>query len=187
MPLFSNAAAPSSDGGADLTGVQILIILNAIDGVIDFVAAAVFFILRSYLLSWLSTFVGPAIIHLFSLILFVLSLVFLLVGVTSFVLVYGLWKRRDWAWRWALTSAVISLAASIVGLSIGLGMVGVASNALIIYYLTRPEARAYFGKRALKESPALPEPGSIIQKFCTQCGNRLNERDIYCSSCGAKR
>jgi len=186
VPRFSNAVAPSSGGGAKPTGVQVLVILNAIDVVVDFVAALVFFVLRSFLLSWLSGFVGPAVISLLSLVLMVLCLVFLLVGMASFVLVYGLWKGCGWAWRWALTSAVVGLATSIVGLSVGLGIVGVASNALIIYYLTRPEARAYFGKVALQESSPLPESGSIVRKFCTQCGNRLNEKDDYCSSCGMK-
>ena len=152
----------------------------------DFIAAAVFLLIRSVSLSWLEILSGPGISRLVSLVLSILSFLFLVYGMTSFFLAYGLWKGRDWAWTWTLTSAIIGLAASIIALSIGIGMIGVASNALTIYYLTRIEVKAFFGKAPSLESKSSSRLPSM-ERFCVHCGNRLNEKEAYCTNCGSKK
>lgn len=153
------------------SGVEILIILAVIGGVIDIVGAAIVLILASASLSWLEIFVGLATVRLVFSILSAISILLIFYGMTSFLLTYGLWKGRGWAWTWALASAIVGLAASSIALGVGIGMIGVASNALAIYYLTRTEVKAFFGK---------------AHPFCHHCGNRFNRTDTYCSSCGSK-
>jgi hypothetical protein len=119
-------------------------------------------------------------------ILSALSFLFLVYGATSFFLAYGLWKGRGWAWNWTLTSAIIGLAASIIALGVGIGMIGVASNALTIYYLTRTEVKTFFGKGPLRESNSFSRQPSM-ERFCVHCGNRLDEKEAYRPSCGFKR
>jgi hypothetical protein len=134
------------------TGVDLLIILAIIGGIVDFLGAAVLIVVTSVSISWLGILVGPGMVRLVFLILSALSFLLIVYGASSFFLAYGLWKGRGWAWRWALTSAIVGLVMSIVLLGAGIGIVGVASNALSIYYLTRTEVKAFFGKATLGDS-----------------------------------
>ena len=167
------------------TGVDLLIGLAIIGGIIDFLAAAVFLVVRAVSLSWLENLVGSGIVRIVFWILSALSFLFLVYGVISIFLAYGLWKGRGWAWTWTLTSAIIGLATSIIALGVGIGMIGVASNALTIYYLTRTEVKAFFGKAPLRESKSFSNLPTL-ERFCVNCGNRLNEKEAYCPSCGSK-
>lgn len=169
------------------TGVDLLIILSVIGGFVDIIGAAVSLVATSVASSWLGIYVGPGIVRLVFLILSALSLLLLFYGGTSFFLAYGLWKGRGWAWTWARTSAIIGLAASLIAMGAGIGMIGVASNALIIYYLTRTEVKAFFGKASLTELKSFSNLPSVVEKFCVYCGNRLNRKEAYCPSCGSKR
>jgi hypothetical protein len=158
-----------------------------IGGFVDILGAAVIVVVTSVALSWVGVLVGPGIVRLVFLILSALSFLLLFYGVTSFFLAYGLWKGRGWAWTWALTSAIIGLTASIIALGAGIGMIGVASNALTIYYLTRTEVKAFFGKVFLPESKSFLSLPSVVERFCVYCGNRLSGKEAYCPSCGSKR
>ena len=161
--------------------MDLLVILAVVSGVIDILGAVLFVVVTSVSLSWLGIFVGPGIVRLVFLILSALSFLFLVYGMTSFFLAYGLWKGRGWAYRWALTSAIIGVAASIITLGVGIGMAGIASNALSLYYLTRTEVKAFFGK--IPESTRLP---SMVERSCLHCGSRLDGGETYCPSCGSK-
>jgi hypothetical protein len=167
--------------------VDLLVIFAVIGGIIDILGAVLLLVVTSVSLSWLGILVGPEIVRLVFWILSALSFLLLFYGVTSFFLAYGLWKGRGWAWTWALTSAIIGLAASIVALCVGIGMIGVASNALTIYYLTRTEIKAFFGKASLSESKSFSKLHSMVERFCVRCGNRLDRKEAYCPTCGSKR
>lgn len=185
-PILS-ATDDLSSSNSKPTGVDLLTILAVISGIVDFLGAAVFLVVTSLSLSWLGRLVGPESVRLVFLSLSALSFLFLLCGATSFFLAYGLWKGRSWAWTWALTSAIIGLAASIIALGVGIGIIGVASNALSIYYLTRTEVKAFFGKAPLPESKSYSGSPHMVERFCVYCGNRLNGKEAYCPSCGSKR
>ena len=169
------------------TGVDLLVILAMIGGIIDILCVALFLVVTSVSLSWLGIFVRPGIVRLVFLVLSTLSFLFLIFGVSSFFLAYGLWKGRGWAWAWALSSAIIGFAASILALVVGIGLIGVASNALTVYYLTRTEVKVFFGKAPIPESKNFSRLPSMVEMFCGHCGNRLNEKEAYCPNCGSKR
>jgi hypothetical protein len=158
-----------------------------VGGIIDIIGAALLLVITSVSLSWLGALVGPGIVRLVFLILSALSFLLLFYGGTSFFLAYGLWKGRGWAWNWAVTSAIIGLTGSIIALGIGIGIMGVATNALTIFYLTRTEVKAFFGKASLPELKSFSMLPSMVERFCVHCGNRLNGEEAYCSSCGFKR
>jgi uncharacterized OB-fold protein len=65
-------------------------------------------------------------------------------------------------------------------------MIGVASNALTVYYLTRTEVKAFFGKAPLLELKGFSRRFSMVGRFCVDCGNRLNGKEAYCPNCGSK-
>ncbi|MDN5847344.1 MAG: hypothetical protein L0H53_13845 [Candidatus Nitrosocosmicus sp.] len=72
----------------------------------------------------------------------------IIIGLAYFGVAYGLWQGLKWAW---IITLIVTVVAFISGLgSIIVGNVGavipVIINAIIIYYLFRPNVKAYFGK-----------------------------------------
>ncbi len=72
----------------------------------------------------------------------------IIIGLVYFGVAYGLWQGLKWAW---IITLIVTVLAFISGLgSIIVGNVGAAIpviiNAIIIYYLFRPNVKAYFGK-----------------------------------------
>ncbi len=74
--------------------------------------------------------------------------IFVVIGLASFVIGYGLWKGKGWAWRIALILSVIAIILGIGSIAVGdIGaLVYMLINAIVIYYLYRPNVKAYFGK-----------------------------------------
>jgi hypothetical protein len=114
-----------------------------IGGIIDLVAGAFSLVVASVYLSWLGILAGVAPA---GLLLSLVSFGSFIAGVLSFVLGYGLWKGRGWAWTWTLIFSILGLIVSIVGIAVGIGIIGVVIYAIIIYYLTRARVKAFFGK-----------------------------------------
>jgi hypothetical protein len=76
------------------------------------------------------------------------GIVLIAVGIASLAMAYGLWKGKRWAWTITL---ILSGIGIIFGLaSIGAGHTGAVIEiiiyAVIIYYLYRPNVKAFFGK-----------------------------------------
>jgi hypothetical protein len=74
--------------------------------------------------------------------------------IASFVVVYGLFTGRSWAWFVAVVLSTIGLVVNVISLVIANmftitgALVGIAINAIILYYLSRRKVRRYFGKVA---------------------------------------
>ena len=51
-----------------------------------------------------------------ALIMFVIYIILPVLGILSFVVAYGLWKRKDWGWTWASVLAIIGVIISIAGM-----------------------------------------------------------------------
>ena len=67
-----------------------------------------------------------------------------LVGIADFFIAYGLLKSSSSAWTLCLVFAIIGIALGIVLLPIGI--ISVITDAVIVYYLTRPHVRQFFRK-----------------------------------------
>jgi uncharacterized membrane protein (DUF2068 family) len=87
-------------------------------------------------------------------ILTVLGVLLIPLGIATLVVAYGLFKGKSWSWAVAvvlstigLTINVISLVTSNMGGITG-ALVGIAINAIVLYYLSRRNVRQYFGKVA---------------------------------------
>jgi len=169
-------------------GVRLLVVLTLVSGITELLVAAIFIVLASVSASWLGIIFGVGISRLVFLVLSVVSVGFLSYGVASFFLAYGLWNGRGWAWSWALASSIIGFASSLIAFGVGVGVVGLASNAVSIYYLTRTDVKVFFGKAALPEltNISFSPRSSIMGRFCQHCGVRLNGKEVYCISCGSK-
>ena len=65
-----------------------------------------------------------------------LVIVFLVLGGLSLITSFGLWGGKSWGRTIYMISVIISM----------LSLVAIPVGAIILYYLTRPNVKAYFGK-----------------------------------------
>ena len=116
-------------------GVTIIAILTIIGG-IGFLASGIAAVVAAPFLSdmeGLSAGIGAALIAL---------------GIAYFVMAYGLWKGKGWAWTITLVLSFIGIAfgiASIITGNIG-AVFHLIINIIVVYYLYRPYVKAFFGK-----------------------------------------
>ena len=79
----------------------------------------------------------------------VFGLALVLLALIDFVLAYGLWKGKRWAWIAALGFAIIGIVLAVLSLSTAprIGeFVSLVLNLLILYFLIQPRVQAYFGR-----------------------------------------
>jgi uncharacterized membrane protein (DUF2068 family) len=87
-------------------------------------------------------------------ILTVLGAVLIPLGIASLVVAYGLFKGKSWAWLVAVVLSTLGLVVNVISLvtanmgAITGALVGIAINAIVLYYLSRRNVRQYFGKVA---------------------------------------
>ena len=90
-------------------------------------------------------------IILFSMI----SIIFIIIGLIALLITYGLCTGKGWAWKLCLIFSIIGIIIGV--LSLPLGVISLIINILILYYLTRQQVKAFFGKGASVEGPP-PSP-----------------------------
>jgi uncharacterized membrane protein (DUF2068 family) len=93
-------------------------------------------------------------------ILTVLGAVLIPLGIASLVVAYGLFKAKSWAWFVAVVLSTIGVVVNVISLvtantgAITGALVGIAINAIVLYYLSRRNVRQYFGKVATPRQSA---------------------------------
>jgi hypothetical protein len=70
--------------------------------------------------------------------------IFLILGALGLLIAYGLFKGHPWARNLALILSFLGIIINIGSLPISI--ISIAIDLLIIYYLTRPQVKAFFGK-----------------------------------------
>lgn len=83
------------------------------------------------------------------LLIVLVGFIFLALGIAYLVMAYGLWKGKGWAWTISLILAGIGIIMGIVYIiqdNLAGGIVSIIINGVIIYYLFRPNVKAFFGK-----------------------------------------
>jgi len=122
------------------TGVTILTVLEALGGLVWLLAGA-----GMMMVGALMPIFGMGLPMFLGAIAGLMSLVF---GIIAFVLAYGLFTGKGWAWLWSLVFAVIGVILALFEAmsSLGSGILPIIIYLVIIYYLTRPHVKAFFGK-----------------------------------------
>jgi lysylphosphatidylglycerol synthetase-like protein (DUF2156 family) len=108
----------------------------------------------AYLLGAVALMVAGAMIPLTQLPMFlsplagVFGFVLLILAVVSFLLAYGLFTGRKWAWFWSLVFAIIGILVVLVEAvgSLSSAITPIVLHLIVIYYLTRPYVKVFFGK-----------------------------------------
>lgn len=114
-------------------GVTILAVLQAL-GALSFIALGAGL-----------AFVGAAT-GIFGALFAIVGFIVLLIGLVGLVVAWGLWSGKGWARFLAIILAVLgalSALFSIVGGELT-GLVSLAIQAIILYYLFQPRVKAYF-------------------------------------------
>jgi hypothetical protein len=124
-------------------GVSMLTALVIIGGIVDFSAAVLSLAVASVYLSWVGIIAGGGGT---GLLLTLIGFGSVVVGIFCFVLAYGLWNARSWAWTWTLISSIVGLVISVIAIAVGIGLIGIVIYPIIMYYLTRSQVKAFFGK-----------------------------------------
>ena len=109
------------------------------------------------------------IAQFFGVISAAIGSVLLAIGIGYLVMFLGLLKGRGWAWTITIILLLIGIAIQMISTATGAvfnaslssnsndatnsvisgiigGIIGIAINAVIVYYLYRPNVKAYFGK-----------------------------------------
>jgi len=114
------------------TGVTILAVLYIINGLIALAGPFI-------LVAWIGSMVGMGLEGISALTASALGIgilsCFIIVALIDFLIAVGLLKGKGWARTLALIFAIISLLNVPIGTVLGI---------IIIYYLTRPQVKAWF-------------------------------------------
>jgi hypothetical protein len=82
--------------------------------------------------------------------------IILAIGIGSFIVAYGVFYGRSWGWSGAVALAIIGIVIPIMNIIAGYwpSIITVAFSSVILYYLSRPQVRAYFGRTVSAPSGA---------------------------------
>ncbi len=74
--------------------------------------------------------------------------VLLAIAIASFFVAYGLLKGLGWAWTVTIVLSIISIVFNAISIATGniSAVISIIINGIILYYLYRPDVKAYFGK-----------------------------------------
>jgi len=138
------------------TGVTILAVLEFLIG---------FFSLLGGLVAVAgAAFVGLVGVAALAVVALALGVFLVIIGIFSLLIGYGLWTGKSWAWTVGVIFSILGIIGGIISLATGNtgSIVGLILQVLIIYYLTRPYVKTYFGKGpatgATFVPPASPPP-----------------------------
>jgi lysylphosphatidylglycerol synthetase-like protein (DUF2156 family) len=123
-------------------GIAILAVLEIIGGILALIIGIAFVAAGSMFESMMSE-VMP-FYGLFTGIFAIIGAIVIVVAIIALLLGYGLWKGSGWAWILQLIFSALGAVTSLTALPSGI--VGLIIDGLIIWYLFRPNVKAFFGK-----------------------------------------
>lgn len=146
------------------TGVTVLAVLNILGGIFGLLAGAGFIGLAALSTSSIASQVpGLASFSGASTLLYALGALALIFGILGIVVAIGFLGGKGWAWTFGIVVGVIVIVVDIVETVIGFStnVVGVIFQIIIIYYLTRPHVKAFFGKGPAMAPGTMPPPAPM--------------------------
>jgi hypothetical protein len=127
-------------------GVIILTILQIFSGIGDILLGILLLVAYAVI----NALLGPVLLAVAFLSL---SIVAFSLGIFSFVLAYGLWSGKGWAWGLSIIGAIIGLALGALGLAFGgltieglTNLIPITLSVLVLAYLNTSNVRAFFGR-----------------------------------------
>jgi vacuolar-type H+-ATPase subunit I/STV1 len=188
-------------------GITVLVVLQIIAGAFNVVLS----VLLAAVYAFALVILGVPNLGIF---LAILAFVLFVLGVFSFVIAYGLWSGKHWAWVATVVLAILGLVSSSVGLIFGnlFDIVSITLYAITLAYLMTSSVRFYFGRATnpptyYQSTYSTPYQGRIStsQNFqsptppytqpsygllpgriglCPNCFSTVDSTQRYCSRCG---
>jgi zinc-ribbon domain len=118
-----------------------------------------------------------------------LGAVFLILGILELVYGVGLFGGKGWAWTLAMIGSVLNIIVGIAFIATGSysSAFGVVISLLILYYLTRPRVKGFFGKGGSMMGPSSMQPPGMSSMPMGSMGSSstMGSMGMTCKSCGA--
>jgi hypothetical protein len=196
-------------------GITILVILQIVAGIFDFLIAALLVIVYALAFSFFGMTVSALGIFVVPLVV-----VFLILGIFSFILAFGLWTGKHWAWVSTVVLSIIGLALSIIGTILGnyLDIVLIVLYVVTLGYLSTFGVRMFFARvpypgyyypppppvpyappqsigmppppppSPYYQAPAYPSQPKTIARtmMCPSCFCPVSVTEGYCVRCGTR-
>jgi MFS family permease len=135
-------------------GVTLLAILAIIDALMAFGTAS----MVGFMFGMMESMIPGGAGGIFAGIGMIIAGVAVIFGLIYLLLAWGLWTGKGWAWTVMMIFSILGLIGGIISLIAFVGIVPLIINILILYYLTRPHVKAFFGKGPPPEGPPPPPP-----------------------------
>ena len=91
-----------------------------------------------------------AVLDIIATVLIVFGVIICILGLVAIVVGWGFWTGKQWAWIVGVIYFIVDIAVSAVSMVWPVwspsGVVGVIIAAVILYYLFRPNVKAWFGR-----------------------------------------
>jgi hypothetical protein len=134
-----------------------------------------------------------------AVILTAIGAILLILGILYLAVAVGFFGGKGWAWTLGMIGYIIGIVLNII--QIGLGSIssvfGLIIGLIIVYYLTRPHVKAFFGK-GMMPTPSMMPPASqaygspppmsspqMAGVKCRSCGMNIPAGASRCPNCGA--
>ena len=157
------------------TGVTLLAVLSILAGIVFLIGGAgaitVGLVIGTYAPSQISSSLAtagyPGLSSLgagtIATILTVIGAVLLIVGILYLAVGAGFLGGKRWAWTLGIIGYIIGIVLNIVQIAFGAytNVLGLVIGIIIVYYLTRPHVKAFFGKGGAMPASPMPQPSSV--------------------------
>jgi hypothetical protein len=168
------------------TGITILVILEVIGALILLIVGLAIAAFSGFI----GMYIPPGMVPpemLAGIVVFVGALLVIL-SLLGFLVAWGLWTGKRWSWYIAFILAILGALGSL--LSLPSGILSLIIDGLIIWYLWRPNVKAFFsmGPSVSTAPPPPPQPSMATPAnvvYCSKCGTANPIENRYCKSCGA--
>ncbi len=172
-------------------GVSVIAVLEVLLGISDIIGSLFVLFAFSFANVKIVTDLGTAFEG--ALLPEIFGIVLIAAGIASFVLAYGMWTGRGWAWLASVMFAVLSAALYAFGLVFGtvLDLIPVVFYLALLAYLFTGGVRNFFRHTPsvtsrqvnMVASRGLPQASS---SYCTNCGRQLEPMARFCDVCGIR-
>ena len=157
------------------TGVTVLAILSILAGIVFLIGGAgaitVGLVIGTYAASQVSSSLAtagyPGLASLgagtIAAILTIIGAILLIVGILYLAVGAGFLGGKGWAWTLGIIGYIIGIILNIVQIGFGAytNVLGLVIGILILYYLTRPRVKAFFGKGGATPATSIAQSPSM--------------------------
>jgi len=182
-------------------GITLIAILNIVIGILLILGALSFAALAGLAVSGYGPDLIPGLTDLPYLDIMmalggIIAVVLIIVALVEFIMAWGLLKGKGWAWILSIVFMFLTIALGFLSLvhPTAFNLIGLAIDALIVYYLFRPNVKAFFGRgpavtyqppatypttQASQAPPPPPQEAAQKTPACPRCGQALTWIDQY--------